>query len=191
MERRRALITMLALWLAATAIYSFGQRYGDEPVVVDNVRFYVRADRQEAFAAEVVWDGASDSIVYTVPDTVEGAPVKAIGGLAGSGFKKSPYSGGVTMPETYRGAERWHSGLPAQAREITVPIFLHIGRYVREVGDIAGTTSPVGYYGWAEETESVILLPEWYVTCDEHNPFFYAEDGCLYRRADNTRLALG
>lgn len=190
MQRRRALIVMSALWLAIMIVCSLGQRYSGEPLSVNGVTVFVRDDRAEAFAAELTWDGETDSIVYTVPDTVNGAPVKELGGLAGASFRKGVYAWGIVMPETYRGAERWHSGLPEQAREITVPVYLHIGRYVTAIGEGMGG-EPVGYYAWSDGAESVIITLEWHVTCDELNSAFYAKDGCLYRRADDTRVDIG
>lgn len=190
MQRRKALICMLALWLAAMVVYGMGLRYSGEPVSVEGVRVFVRDDRAEAFAAELTWDGETDSVTYTIPDTVDGAPVKGLGGLAGQSFRKGVYAWGIIMPETYRGAERWHSGLPENAQAVTVPVYLHIGRYVTAIGD-SFPNEPVGYYAWSDDAQSVIVTLEWHVTCDALNPAFYAENGRLYHRTDGSAVEMG
>lgn len=126
---------------AAVVLLVFGawglvslRNYPAENVVEkDHVRFYLRRDGREAFASAYQWDGTGDAIDYTIPDTVQGARVTAIGGLVGE-LKKVPCNGlYVAMPETYRGAERAQYTMPVKAVEVTLPVHIHIGRYVRSI----------------------------------------------------------
>ena len=141
---------------AAVVLLVFGawglvslRNYPAENVVEkDHVRFYLRRDGREAFASAYQWDGTGDVIDYTIPDTVQGARVTAIGGLAG-GLKKMPCCGlYVAMPETYRGAERAQYTMPVNAVEVTLPVHIHIGRYVRSVQPDYSLPTPTGYFGY-------------------------------------------
>lgn len=143
-----------------------------------------------AFASTYRWDGTGDAIDYVIPDTVQGVKVTAIGGLTGE-LKKAPTAGlAITMPETYRGAERAHYTMPSGAVEITLPVHIHIGRYVRSVQPDGSLPTPTGYFGYDKGVSSYIITPVWTVTCDEGNETYYARDGRLYQRADNALVQL-
>ena len=126
------------------------------------------------FASTYRWDGTGDAIDYVIPDTVQGVKVTAIGGFTGE-LKKAPTAGlAITMPETYRGAERAHYTMPSGAVEITLPVRIHIGRYVRSVQPDGSLPTPTGYFGYDKGVSSYIITPVWTVTCDEGNETYYA-----------------
>ena len=183
---------------AAVVLLVFGawglvslRSYPTENVVEkDHVLFYLRKDGRDAFASAYQWDGTGDAIDYTIPDTVQGARVTAIGGLVGT-LKKAPYSGlYVAMPETYRGAERAQYTMPVNAVEITLPVHIHIGRFVRSIEEDGSLPAPTGYFGYEKDVSSYIITPVWTVTCDEGNETYYARDGRLYQRADDALVQL-
>ena len=121
---------------------------------------------------------------------MQGARVTAIGGLVGE-LKKAPSSGlYVAMPETYRGAERAQYTMPVNAVEVTLPVHIHIGRYVRSIEEDGSLPAPTGYFGYEKGVSSYIITPVWTVTCDENNETFYAEGGRLYQRADDALVQL-
>ena len=162
----------------------------ENAVEKDHVLFFLRKDGREAFASVYRWDGTGDAIDYTIPDTVQGARVTAIGGFVGT-LKKAPYSGlYVAMPETYRGAERAQYTMPVKAVEVTLPVHIHIGRYVRSIEEDGSLPAPTGYFGYEKGVSSYILTPVWTVTCDEGNETYYARDGRLYQRADDALVQL-
>lgn len=183
---------------AAVVLLAFGawglvslRSYPAENVVErDRVLFYLRRDGRDAFASAYQWDGSGDAIDYTIPDTVQGVKVTAIGGLTG-GLKKAPAAGlAVNMPETYRGAERAQYTMPVNAVEITLPVHIHIGRFVRSIEEDGSLPAPTGYFGYEKDVSSYILTPVWTVTCDEGNETYYARDGRLYQRADDALVQL-
>lgn len=184
MKRSTAIPLTLLLWLALLALCISGRYYHREDAVTEGgVTFYLRADGQAAFAGCCAWDGESGVVEYTVPDTVRGAPVTALGGLVyGTAFKQLPYAWGVTLPETLHGAERAQYTVPEHAAEITLTVRLHIGRYVSHIESI-GLPVPTAYYGAAE---NYVVHQVWQVTCDPLNPTYYAEGGRLYLRADSS-----
>ena len=133
--KRGLLCIAAALVLAAGALWLASLRNYDaaDAVEENGVLLYLRKDHGAAFASTYRWDGTGDAIDYVIPDTVQGVKVTAIGGFTGE-LKKAPTAGlAITMPETYRGAERAHYTMPSGAVEITLPVHIHIGRYVREV----------------------------------------------------------
>lgn len=185
-----AAAAVVLLVLGAWGLVSLRSYPAENAVEKDHVLFYLRRDGRDAFASAYQWDGTGDVIDYTIPDTVQGARVTAIGGFVGT-LKKAPYSGlYVAMPETYRGAERAQDTMPVNAVEVTLPVHIHIGRYVRSIEPDYSLPSPTGYFGYEADVSSYILTPVWSVTCDENNETYYAEGGKLYLRADGTLVAL-
>ena len=168
-----ALILALA-WLMA------GRDYHESAAVAqDGVTFYPRADRLYAFAGIYTWDGAGDTVEYVIPDWVNGAKVTSLGGLVyGTAFKKLPYGWGLALPQTFRGAKRYHLEPPENATPVTLTVHLHLGRYVSHIANM-GVPDAVWYCGG---DESYSLRQRWVITCDERNKTYYAEDGRLYYR---------
>lgn len=187
----RRLFTGLLAAVLMVSLCACGSNYYTEDAVEENhVQFYLRHDGREAFASALLWDGSGDAIDYTIPDTVQGVKVTAIGGLTG-GLKKAPAAGlAVNMPETYRGAERAQYTMPANAVEITLPVHIHIGRFVRSIEADGSLPAPTGYFGYEKGISSYIITPVWTVTCDEGNETYYARDGRLYQRADDALVQL-
>lgn len=177
-----ALLLLVLVWLVA------GRAYHKSAVVEqDGVRYYLRADRLRAFAGVCVWDGEGDTVDYSIPDRVKGAKVTSLGGLLyGTAFKKVPCGWGVELPKTFRGAERVNFLPQTDVTELTLTVWLHLGRYVSEVEDL-GESVPVGYYSAGE---SYIIRQKWVVTCDERNGTYYAENGRLYCRGSGEPVDL-
>ena len=185
-----AAATVVLLVFGAWGLVSLRIYPAENVVEKDHVLFFLRKDGREAFASAYRWDGTGDAIDYTIPDTVQGARVTAIGGFVGT-LKKAPYSGlYVAMPETYRGAERAQYTMPVNAVEITLPVHIHIGRFVRSIEEDGSLPAPTGYFGYEKDVSSYIITPVWTVTCDEGNETYYARDGRLYQRADDALVQL-
>lgn len=185
---KKALLCIAVLLVLAAGLLWLQTRrnYDTADTVEENgVLFCLRRDRREAFAGGYQWDGSGDAIEYSIPDTVQGVKVTAIGGWTG-GLKKVPAAGlTVRMPEMYRGAERMQYTLPIDAAEVTLPVHIHIGRYVRSVQPDGSLPAVTCYFDHAKGTGSYLITQVWTVTCDEGNETYYARDGRLYQRADN------
>ena len=185
-----AAAAVVLLVFGAWGLVSLRSYPAENVVERDHVLFYLRRDGRDAFASAYQWDGSGDAIDYTIPDTVQGVKVTAIGGLTG-GLKKAPAAGlAVNMPETYRGAERAQYTMPVNAVEITLPVHIHIGRFVRSIEEDGSLPAPTGYFGYEKDVSSYIITPVWTVTCDEGNETYYARDGRLYQRADDALVQL-
>ena len=185
-----AAAAVVLLVLGAWGLVSLRSYPAENVVERDHVLFYLRKDGRDAFASAYQWDGTGDAVDYTIPDTVQGVKVTAIGGLTG-GLKKAPAAGlAVNMPERYRGAERAQYTMPVNAVEITLPVHIHIGRHVRSIEADGSLPAPTGYFGYEKDISSYIITPVWTVTCDEGNETYYARDGRLYQRADDALVQL-
>ncbi len=185
-----AAAAVVLLVFGAWGLVSLRSYPAENVVERGHVLFYLRKDGRGAFASAYQWDGSGDAIDYTIPDTVQGVKVTAIGGLTG-GLKKAPAAGlAVNMPETYRGAERAQYTMPVNAVEITLPVHIHIGRFVRSIEEDGSLPAPTGYFGYEKDVSSYIITPVWTVTCDEGNETYYARDGRLYQRADDALVQL-
>lgn len=185
-----AAAAVVLLVVGAWGLVSLRSYPAENVVERDRVLFYLRRDGRDAFASAYQWDGSGDAIDYTIPDTVQGVKITAIGGLTG-GLKKVPAAGlAVNMPETYRGAERAQYTMPVNAVEITLPVHIHIGRFVRSIEEDGSLPAPTGYFGYEKDVSSYIITPVWTVTCDEGNETYYARDGRLYQRADDALVQL-
>ena len=185
-----AAAAVVLLVFGAWGLVSLRSYPAENVVERDHVLFYLRKDGRDAFASAYQWDGSGDAIEYSIPDTVQGVKVTAIGGWIG-GLKKVPAAGlTVRMPEMYRGAERMQYTLPIDAAEVTLPVHIHIGRFVRSIEEDGSLPAPTGYFGYEKGVSSYIITPVWSVTCDENNETYFAEGGKLYLRADGTLVTL-
>lgn len=130
--------------------------------------------RSVCFAGTYVWDGNESTMAITIPDEYEGYKVTALGGYAGHG-------GGVPLDIWIEGTEEYVESPPTEAVEIVpYPFQLHIGKNVKEIA-----LSKLTFYrriGDANRCAQILLT----VTCSDENKTFYAKDGKLYRRADDT-----
>lgn len=92
---KKALLCIAVLLVLAAGLLWLQTRrnYDTADTVEENgVLFCLRRDRREAFAGGYQWDGSGDAIEYSIPDTVQGVKVTAIGGWTG-GLKKVPAAG--------------------------------------------------------------------------------------------------
>lgn len=137
----------------------------------------------EAFAAVYEWDGREETMDFTVPDTVFGYRVTALGGYVGRG---APYAFTVELPESFgHTRESFGEDLWDYAREkypnaevVELPFTVHIGKDLEEIRqELFGS-----YYGFTAEGHEVLYHVTLTVDCDLENKTFYSENGVLYDR---------
>ena len=137
----------------------------------------------EAFAAVYEWDGREETMDFTVPDTVFGYRVTALGGYVGRG---APYAFTVELPESFgHTRESFGEDLWDYAREkypnaevVELPFTVHIGKDLEEIRqELFGS-----YYSFTTEGHEVLYHVTLTVDCDPENKTFYSEDGVLYDR---------
>lgn len=137
----------------------------------------------EAFAAVYEWDGREETMDFTVPDTVFGYRVTALGGYVGRG---APYAFTVELPESFgHTREGFGEDLWDYAREkypnaevVELPFTVHIGKDLEEIRqELFGSC-----YGFTTEGHEVLYHVTLTVDCDPENKTFYSENGVLYDR---------
>ena len=138
----------------------------------------------EAFAAVYEWDGREETMDFTVPDTVFGYRVTALGGYVGRG---APYAFCVELPEDLGhiresfGEDLWDYALERypNAEVVELPFTVHIGKDLKEIQEEAFGSC----YGFTAEGHEVLYHITLTVDCDPANKTFYSENGVLYERA--------
>ena len=137
----------------------------------------------EAFAAVYEWDGREETMDFTVPDTVFGYRVTALGGYVGRG---APYAFTVELPEGFGhmresfGEDLWDYALEKypNAEVVELPFTVHIGKNLEEIREDAFHSC----YGFTAEGHEVLYHITLSVDCDPENKTFYSENGVLYDR---------
>lgn len=137
----------------------------------------------EAFAAVYEWDGREETLDFTVPDTVFGYRVTALGGYVGRG---APYAFTVELPEGFGhlresfDTEDWDFAREKHpnAEVVELPFTVHIGRNLEEIREAAFGSC----YGFTPEGKEVLYHITLTVDCDPENKTFYSENGILYDR---------
>ena len=121
---------------------------------------------------------------FTVPDTVFGYRVTALGGYVGRG---APCAFTVELPEELGHIrESFDGGLWDYALErypnaevAELPFTVHIGKNLEEIREeLFGSC-----YGFTPDGREVLYHITLAVDCDPENKTFYAENGVLYDRA--------
>ena len=128
--------------------------------------------------------GSVFALKVTVPDTLFGYPVTALGGWHSRGV---PCAFAVCLPENWTVQEAFGADMAAdpggyypEARVVELPFSLHLGKNVAQLS----LPGAAGYAGLDGQGRQTVWLIRWYVTCDAENETFYAENGRLYTRAD-------
>ncbi|MBQ8397843.1 MAG: hypothetical protein IJX53_06570 [Clostridia bacterium] len=154
---------------------------------VNGVEFYVNQVGRRAFVGMYTWDGSDAGKTIVIPDKVDGMRVDELGGATGIGVP-TPFI--IQFPESYN-IDGYYSGSPdnyhlEEAYTIEEIVFsLHLGKYVEfcESMFIEFTSHPCTTL---EDGSKIFYRTSVYVTCDEENKTFYAKEGRLYRREDDS-----
>lgn len=156
------------------------------------MEYFPNFKNSRAFAAGFDWDGETEEISVVIPDTVElsrssrTCRVTKPGGFFGRGVpcqfgpklpNQETFEESADEPELLEEFQRQYPSAPV--RDLTVR--LHVGRYVSEIPLSADC---LRYR--QREGEGTIWRITYQVDCDENNRTFYARDGKLYLRADDT-----
>ena len=189
-SRRRGILLGMALLLALALLarpllmgYLKTGAMGTETDMAGDLLCGYNRLTGEAFAAVYEWDGREETMDFTVPDTVFGYRVTALGGYVGRG---APYAFTVELPESFgHTRESFGEDLWDYAREkypnaevVELPFIVHIGKDLEEIRqELFGS-----YYGFTAEGHEVLYHVTLTVDCDPENKTFYSENGVLYDR---------
>lgn len=180
---------LLIIWLVMSMFSCAAQSsmFYHDGSTVNGVDFYVNRIGRHAFAGTYTWDGSEVGKTIVIPDKVEGMRVDELGGATGIG--------GITLfwicfPESYN-IDGYYDGSPdkydlEEPYTIEEIVFtLHLGKYVEFCESMFSgfTFHPCTTL---EDGSKIFYRTSVYVTCDEENKTFYAKDGRLYRREDDS-----
>lgn len=146
--------------------------YGDEVLLSDNLHYETHYLYKICFASYYTWPSGEKNAVLDIPDTCEGYRVVGLGGFVGSGAP-SPFF--VNIPDAQ--SICLESSLPDHAQIDQYHLVINIGKYLRE-----DTLIELDEYYHIEADRFVQILVS--VNCSPENPWFYSEDGKLYRRSE-------
>lgn len=168
---------MLFLFLCTTFLTQCSMMYGNNDLSSDNLHYYSHNIFKTCFASTYSWPTDGKYAVIDIPDTCDGYRVTALGGYIGSG---APCPFWVSLPDTlsvYSGYSE--STLPDHAQIDQYHLVINIGKYLRKDEFIVmDDYYEVGYNRFVQ-----ILVT---VNCSPENPYFYSENGKLYKRLDHS-----
>ena len=189
-SRRRGILLGMALLLALALLarpllmgYLKTGAMGTETDLAGDLLCGYNRLTGEAFAAVYEWDGREETLDFTVPDTVFGYRVTALGGYVGRG---APYAFTVELPEGFGhmresfGEDLWDYALEQypNAEVVELPFTVHIGKDLEEIREEAFGSC----YAFTPEGKEALYHITLTVDCDPENKTFYSENGVLYDR---------
>ena len=165
---------IVILFLSGTFLTQCSLMYGNKTLSSNHLNYYTHNIFRSCFAANYTWTADTTTAVLEIPDACEGYRVTALGGYIGSG---APCPFQVNLPNT----STIHSQgtLPDNAEIEQYHLVIHIGKYLRETGFIV-----MDDYHKIGSNQFIQILVT--VNCSPQNPYFYSEDGKLYKRSDHS-----
>lgn len=148
--------------------------WGKDALTSGNLMCHTHYIRKICFAGAYTWDSQSNVAVLDIPDSCGEYRVSALGGYVGSG---APVPFFVSIPDAIFCCKE--ETLPQDAEIEYYHLILNIGRYVRDDKFIVMDE----FHNVGENQFIQILVT---VSCSEENQDFYAEDGKLYRKSDDS-----
>lgn len=179
--------------------------YGNLDIKVSNFKL-------SSYAGAFYWDGTQSDLQISVPDKFNNVRVGSLGGYFGTGVPdpfriqvqdpkfalwRAEKSGTVSEEQKaellnnekrlenyfneYAYPDPGKYEVPVSLEELVFK--LHIGRFVEKLH----VDKYMSYVGWVQKDKSIVFYaPVVYIECSPDNRVFYAKDGKLYRRADNS-----
>ena len=146
-----------------------------------------------AFLSSYNWDGSDETKNIVIPEEYQDIPITALGGYYGRGV---PCAFGVNLSEVTQNdlcgeANQWFCSNIYEDIESVDTIYLnfniHISKNIKQITEHTLDCFYEGTYFDGEDSYSkIIVVFLYHITCDEENNTFYAKDGKLYLRKDDT-----
>lgn len=167
---------LVVLVLVGGLLMQSSMMYGGDEIVDGGLRYYPHAFFKTCFVADLTWPAGETEAVMDLPDTCGGYRVTELGGYIGKGLP-CPFT--VTMADSV--VVYSEGALPENAQVEAWHLILNVGRNLEENTNIEMD----GYYRIGPNRFVQILVT---VHCSVENPHFYAENGRLYRKADDSQV---
>lgn len=168
------ILVVIVLFLCSSFLTQCSMMYGNKDFSSGNLNYHAHNIFNFCFAECYTWPLNENNAVLDIPDTCDGYRVTALGGYIGSG---GPCPFVVNLPN----AVSMHSEgtLPDNARIEQYHLVINIGKYLREDELVM-----MDYYHKVGYDQFVQILVT--VNCSPENPFFYSDNGKLYKRSDHS-----
>lgn len=168
---------VVLLFLCTTFLTQCSMMYGNTDFSYDNLKYYSHNIFHSCFASSYTWPSGENEAALNIPDSCDGYRVTALGGYTGSGGP-CPFS--VILPNSTSVLSGCSDNiLPHNARVEQYHLTLNIGKHLREDKFIV-----MDDYHKVGTNQFVQILVT--VNCSPKNPYFYSENGKLYKRSDNS-----
>ena len=186
-KRRIAAILTAGIMVFSTAGCTLYQR--DATDSKSSLHYYVNDLDKEAFVENYYWNGTESGLTIDIPDDINGNRITALGGFFGTGvparFKVSTDKGAQELG--YYNDQYAFQATDKENSEYKELVFkLNIGGNVSKLMIEDGCR-----IRYSDENGTGIYYEVVYnVTCSDKNETYYAKDGKLYLRADDSLVEL-
>ena len=163
---------------------------------IDNFDIGYSKVLNEAFVSSYNWDGVCETKNIVIPEEYNGIKITALGGYYGRG---APHPFGVSLSESYKNdlcseANQWFGSKTYKDVESVDTVYLnfnlHISKNIEQITEHTLDHFYEGTYYDGENYHSKIIVVILYnITCDEDNNTFYAKDGKLYYRQNDSLVS--
>lgn len=150
----------------------------------------------DAYVATYRWDGNENNCNVVIPESYDAMPITALGGYHGLGV---PDAFEIRLPDAYKSELSseanfwgWSNAYTDFSRVETVLLdfHIHISKNIEKIALSNLGDTYVGQYYDGENYELKVLVAFRYTfTCDENNETFYAKDGKLYYKENDTLVS--
>ena len=163
---------------------------------IDNFDVGYSDELDDAFVATYHWDGSDDTKNIVIPEEYNGMKITSLGGYTGTGL---PHAFSVDPEQFYLknyedDVNQWFASSIYRDIGTVETVYLNFNiRISKNIEQIKCHTLDCfseGVYFDGEEYHSKIMIVFLYhITCDEENEIFYAKDGKLYYRENDSLVS--
>jgi hypothetical protein len=146
---------------------------------------------RKAFLSTYYWDGSEEGTSLALPEAYNDAVIFGLGGYTGRGYP-CPFS--VELDDSAKkllcsDATEWYYSHKDDLENHSVEYLnfnIHVGENIREAENLNLDLVYIAEYYENGEKRSSAYVPIFSFTCEENNKSFYAKNGKLYYKANDT-----
>lgn len=161
--------------------------------------FYYSNFWGDAYVGYYIWDGTEEGKTIVIPENYKDYPVTMLGGYFGRGYPTPFYVSfaaevqELLFPNAYDWWRTWVQSYPKTTSNGVEPsdvqyitFNIHLSKNIKEFKNTHLDDVFEATYEDNGETKKIALVYTYHFTCDENNETFYAKDGKIYYRKDDT-----
>lgn len=177
MKRWKSALTGVLTGILLTACTGY-----DKDAEGNGITYHITASGRKAFVSEVKADFSLEAPEKTIPETIDKAAVKKLGGFFGTGVP-APFEVIAENEYSFIAYDPYASDFGSPVTVKDVPVTVHLPKSIDETShfQVSGCYGNRNALGELEFVRPLVALD-----CDPANPDFYSENGILYSRKDNS-----